>query len=78
MSVPTEQARKKQMNSFDRRVYTVREVARLIGRSEAATYRLVALGQLPAMRIGSRSIVFSRTVIDQLLDGESLGDRTSR
>jgi excisionase family DNA binding protein len=47
-------------------VYTVREVARLLGRSLGTTYELLRAGEIPAIRLGSRWTI-PRSMFDEWL-----------
>ena len=52
----------------DRRVWTVTEVAVLLGISRAHAYDLVAQGAIPHLRLGRR-IVVPKIAVDELLRG---------
>ena len=52
----------------DRRVWTVTEVAVLLGISRAHAYDLVAQGAIPHLRLGRR-IVVPKVAVDELLRG---------
>ena len=52
----------------DRRVWTVTEVAMLLGISRAHAYDLVAQGAIPHLRLGRR-IVVPKIAVDELLRG---------
>ncbi len=54
----------------DRKVWTVSEVARLLGISRAHAYDLVAQGAIPHVRLGRR-IVVPKIAVDELLRGAS-------
>ena len=58
----------------DRRVWTVTEVAVLLGISRAHAYNLVAQGEIPHLRLGRR-IVVPKVAVDELLSGT---DRSGR
>jgi len=52
----------------ERRIYYVRDVARMLGVSPSRVYERVARGLIPASRLGGR-VIFKRAVFDRWLDG---------
>jgi len=47
--------------------YTVLEASRILGLSRDATYKLVARGEIPAVRFGERMLRVTKATVDRLL-----------
>ncbi len=55
----------------ERRTYTVRECARILGVSDGVAYSAVREGRIPAVRVGARRWVIPRDRFErELLGGE--------
>lgn len=59
-----------QANCVERRTYSVREAARIIGYGRNTTYDLIKAGEIRALRVSSRKIVVPRMEIERLLAGK--------
>ena len=55
------------MNTTEREWLRVPEVAELLGLPRTRTYELIAQGELPAVRIGERSIRVHRRELEKFL-----------
>ena len=56
------------METIETAVYTVAEVARLLGLSRSNTYARTRDGSIPSVRIGSRILV-PKKALERLLEG---------
>ena len=54
-------------SSAGRAVYTVPEVAAILGLSERLAYEMVRTGQIPSLRLGRRKVVVPKRVIEEML-----------
>lgn len=52
---------------MERKAYTAREVAGMLGISAEGVYRLVRMGRLSAIPIGSRRFVIPRSAVENFL-----------
>jgi excisionase family DNA binding protein len=52
------------------RVFTVDETARILRLGRGSTYRAIASGEIPSLRVGERILV-PAAALDKLLAGES-------
>ena len=53
---------------YDRRTYTVTEVAELLGISRSSAYQCVRRGEIPSLVLGRR-VVVPRSAVERLLTG---------
>ena len=60
---------------MERRALRVREVAATLGVSKATLYRLLADGQVRAVRLGRRTLVIPADEIERILRGTAVSDR---
>ena len=51
----------------ERAVYTVAEVAVILGLSERLAYEMVRTGQIPSLHLGRRKVVVPKRVIEEML-----------
>ena len=59
-----------QIDEWNSLTLTIPEAARLLGISISKTYEAARLGQLPAIRVGTRVLV-SRRRLEELIDGRA-------
>ena len=64
------------MQSLQPAVYTVTQVAKLLGLSRASAYARVQDGSIPSVRIGSR-ILIPRKAFERLLDSANVAERNT-
>lgn len=65
------------MEGLERRTYTVREAAQVLGLGRNATYSAIYRGEVPALRLGRR-IVVPMDALHRLLDDPSMVRRGVR
>ena len=70
--VPASMSNDAAARRIERRTYSVREAAKILGISANSAYEFVARGELKSVRIGRR-IIIAQTEIDRLL-GANAGD----
>jgi hypothetical protein len=58
-------------------VWGVREIARIIGRTERQTYHLLGQGHLDASRVGGRWVSTRRRLLKRIADHDGFGDLRS-
>lgn len=59
------------MSEDDRLAYSVREVAAALGIGTSTTWKYIAAGIIPAVRLGNRTLV-TRATLQQILEQGSL------
>lgn len=59
-------------------VYTVEEVAELLGRAPYVVYEMVATGRIPAIKWGPRSTMIPRQALEQYLVEEAFRQQSER
>lgn len=57
---------------LERRTYTVREAARILGIGRDSMYAAVAAGSVPVIRVGRRAVIPRHVIQHILTSGESL------
>ena len=57
----------------ERLVFSVLEVAKLLGLSRASTYEAVRIGSIPSLKVGRR-ILLPKSALQELLDSRSVAD----
>jgi excisionase family DNA binding protein len=67
-----DQARGPPDSDISLRVYSVREVAKILRISISSAYAAIANGQIPSVRIGGRLLI-SHAILVRMLEGESTG-----
>ena len=55
----------------ERLIFSVREVAKLLGLSKASTYEAVRIGSIPSLKVGRR-ILIPKVALQELLDRHSV------